>query len=76
MNTIRVLNGLDPDQDPQFLFGFKLFAQLISKQQKSLLAREVLIMQKHVQKTHGFQKSGKKKNIIFLVRKTGITSYV
>ena len=39
-NTIRVLNGLDPDQDHHCLGH--LFAKIISKQQKPPLARKEL----------------------------------
>ena len=37
-NTIRVSNGLDPDQDQHF--GSKLFANFLSRQQKSLASKE------------------------------------
>ena len=44
-NTIKLSNSLDPDQDTfcRCSSGSKLFAKVINRQQKSLLAREELI---------------------------------
>ena len=41
MNTIRVSNGLDPDQDQHYFgpdLGPKLFTKVITRRQKSSLA--------------------------------------
>ena len=46
-STFRVSNGLDPDQFCRSSPGFRLFAMVISRRQKSPLARNALQTSKY-----------------------------